>query len=103
MAHEKRLIRYQLHVRPEPLSKEEVAVCGRLQAHVAAVNLINEISISDRFDSLQILLQSLNGLLAENGTPAFGNRLEEGHIHVYALQRPLPEPDVAVISYFPEL
>ncbi len=103
MANATHVTRYQLHVRPEPLAREEVSVCQRLHAHVAAVNLINEISTSSKFDSLQSLMQSLNGLLSENGAPAFGSRLEDDHIHIYPLQRPIPLPDVAVISYFPGL
>ena len=101
MEPERSLTRYQIHCKPEPLAREEVSVCQRLHAHVAAVNLINEMSTSAKFDSLQSLMQSLNGLLSESGVPLFGGRLEHEHIHVYPLQRPARQPDVAIISYLP--
>jgi hypothetical protein len=101
MAPEKPVARYQLHVKPEPLAKEEVSVCQRLQAHVAAVNLVNEMSQASKFTTLESLMQSLNGLLSESGVPHFGGRLEGEHIHVYPLQRPARQPDVAIISYLP--
>jgi hypothetical protein len=101
MEPEKPLARYQIHFKPEPLAREEVSVCQRLNAHIAAVNLVNEMSRLKGFPDLQTLMQSLNGLLSESGAPLFGGRLEHGHIHVYPLQRPARQPDVAVISYLP--
>ena len=102
MAPERSVTRYQIHFKPEPLAREEVAVCQRLNAHVAAVNLVNEMSQTGKFTTLESLIQSLNGLLSESGVPLFGGRLEGEHIHVYTLHRPARQPDVAIISYLPE-
>ncbi len=102
MAPERSVTRYQIHFKPEPLTRDEISVCQRLNAHVMAVNLINEMSQAGKFATLQSLIQSLNGLLSESGVPLFGGRLEGEHIHVYPLQRPARQPDVAIISYLPE-